>query len=436
MGGLALLAKECGHEVSGSDKDIYPPMKDQLSNAKIPVEIGFSIEPAKAADLTLIGNAISRGNLVVEYLLEHQLPFLSGPEWLYTTYLKNRWVLAVAGTHGKTTTTSMLAWILETNGFNPGFCVGGIPNNFGVSARYGSSPYFVIEADEYDTAFFDKRSKFIHYRPKTVILNNLEYDHADIFPDMAAIARQVRFFLRTVPQTGRIVYANEKALTVLLKEEKWSEHVSVGGMSGEWQVKLLDPAGQAFNVLRQGQVQGAIEWELFGEHNAQNALSALVAAEHIGISPKASCKALHTFKGVKKRLELKAERNGITLYDDFAHHPTAIKATIKALRAKIGQNKRILVILELGTNTMRSGEYTPVLADALTGANAIYFYFDRPLLWKVEEVTKKCRVLAHGYQEPPPLLDALFKTLKPQDHILVMSNGTCGGIVEKIARLI
>lgn len=401
MGGLALLAKELGYEVTGSDKAAYPPMSDQLRAQGITIE-PYSIEALKAKDLIVIGNALSRGNLAVEYILEHRLPFTSGPEWLYQHILKNRWVLAVAGTHGKTTTTSMLAWILQHQGLSPGFLIGGVANNFGVSASLGEAPYFVIEADEYDTAFFDKRSKFLHYWPRTAVINNLEYDHADIFPDLTAIQKQFRYFLRTVPKNGRVIYFKQPSIEAVLKQEPYVETIA------------LEPSQMNFTL----------ECGLFGEHNTQNAFAAMVAAEQVGVSREKSIEALKEFKGVKRRLELKAEHNGMCVYEDFAHHPTAIQATLQALRTKVGKDKRIIATVEVGTHTMSLGQHKEALQRALMAADEVHLYATRSLGWDLHSI-----VGAKVHEDIGKIAKMITENLKAQDQIIVMSNGKSDELV-------
>lgn len=337
MGSLAVLAKELGHRVTGSDANVYPPMSTQLQAQGIELMQGYDpahLEPAP--DLVVIGNALSRGNPAVEHVLNKGLPYVSGPQWLADHVLQGRWVLAVAGTHGKTTTTSMLAWVLEHAGMSPGFLIGGVPQNFGVSARLGGTPFFVVEADEYDSAFFDKRSKFVHYRPRTAILNNLEFDHADIFPDLAAIERQFHHLVRTVPGEGLIIRPSaEKALERVLGMGCWTP-VQTTGEGGQWQARLLAEDGSRFEVLFDGIVQGEVDWPLTGLHNVANALASLAAARHVGVVPSQGAAALSEFRNVKRRMEKVAEVRGVTLYDDFAHHPTAIATTLDGLRKQVG----------------------------------------------------------------------------------------------------
>ncbi len=355
MGSLAVLAKEAGHRVTGSDANVYPPMSTQLEAQGIELTQGY--DPAQldpAPDLVVIGNALSRGNPAVEYVLDQGLPYVSGPQWLAEHVLQGRWVLAVAGTHGKTTTTSMLAWVLEHAGMSPGFLIGGVPQNFGISARLGGTPFFVVEADEYDSAFFDKRSKFVHYRPRTTILNNLEYDHADIFPDLAAIERQFHHLVRTIPSSGLIIHPiAETALVRVLQMGCWTP-VQTTGAGGQWQARLLAEDGSRFEVRFDGEVQGTVNWELTGQHNVANALATLAAARHVGVVPAMGVAALSEFRSVKRRMEKVAEVRGVTVYDDFAHHPTAIATTLQGLRARVG-GERIIAVIEPRSNSMKLG---------------------------------------------------------------------------------
>ncbi|MCR4300768.1 MAG: UDP-N-acetylmuramate:L-alanyl-gamma-D-glutamyl-meso-diaminopimelate ligase, partial [Sulfuricaulis sp.] len=354
MGSVALLARDLGHEVTGSDAKVYPPMSTQLAAQDIRLMEGYEAAHLDSAkpDLVIIGNALSRGNALVEAVLDRGLRYTSGPQWVAENVLPGRWVLAVAGTHGKTTTAGMLAWILDYAKLSPGFLIGGVPENFGLSARLGDVPFFVIEADEYDTAFFDKRSKFVHYRPRTAVLNNLEYDHADIFPDLAAITSQFHHFVRTVPRTGLLVVnGRDENLSNLLAMGCWTPVEQFGSEHG-WQAVARNPEASRFQVLFNKQDQGEVTWDLFGGHNMANALCAMAAARHAGVPVKTALAALGKFRNVKRRLELRGTVRGISVYDDFAHHPTAIMATLEALRARVGQ-ARILAVLELRSNTMR-----------------------------------------------------------------------------------
>ena len=424
MAGMAVLARALGHRVSGSDQGLYPPMSTQLTEQGIEAHEGYDATAlASAPDCVVIGNALSRGNPLVEAVLDRDIPYTSGAQWVAEHVLRGRWVLAVAGTHGKTTTASMLAWILEYAGLDPGFLIGGIPTNFGVSARLTESRFFVIEADEYDTAFFDKRSKFVHYRPRTAILNNLEYDHADIFPNLEAIQRQFHHFIRTVPASGRVIAnANDPRLKDTLALGCWTP-VDYFGPTGDWRAELLVPDGSRFNVIRHGKTLGEVRWALYGAHNVENALAALAGAEHAGVPAEHGMAALRSFHNTKRRLEICGEASGIIVYDDFAHHPTAIQATIAALRARVGK-ARIVAALEPRSNTMRLGVHKEALADSLEGADAALLLRPPGLPWDLEQVAVQSRGRARVYDSTAALLDVLAHELKPGDHVLLMSNGS------------
>ena len=377
MGGLALLARELGMTVSGSDANVYPPMSDQLAAAGINVSEGYEpkhLQPEP--DLVVMGNAMTRGNPSVEYVLNKGLPYVSGPQWLSQHVLQGRWVLAVSGTHGKTTTSSLLAWILEHAGMSPGFLIGGVPDNFGETARLGKTPFFVIEADEYDTAFFDKRSKFVHYLARTLVINNLEFDHADIFDDLAAIQKQFHHLIRTVPSEGLIISPQEKAIDQVLAMGCWTPRQSLGNES-DWQATLLKNDGSEFEVSFAGKT-GTVNWSMLGQHNVNNALAAIAAAHHVGVTVAHACEALSAFAGVKRRLELRGEVDNIRVYDDFAHHPTAIATTIAGLRAKIG-NKKLVAVLEPRSNTMKMGVHQDALAQSLIQADRVLLLQDSDL---------------------------------------------------------
>ena len=439
MGGVALLARDLGHSVTGSDARIYPPMSTQLEAQGIRLLEGY--EPAHLdavkPDLVVIGNTLSRGNPLVEAVLERGLAYISGAQWVAEQALRGRWVLAVAGTHGKTTTAGALAWILEHAGLKPGFLIGGVPENFGVSARLGSEPFFVIEADEYDTAFFDKRSKFVHYRPRTAVLNNLEYDHADIFPDLEAIRRQFHHFLRTVPGNGRvIVNAQDKHLAEVLELGCWSpveyfgaapknpaaaRHADEHALAG-WSALPLNAEASRFKVLLDGAEQAEVSWGLIGTYNMLNALAALVAARHAGVPPAQAAAALKEFRSIKRRLEVRGVARGITVYDDFAHHPTAIAATLEALRARVG-DARILTVLELRSNTMRMGVHRDTLGAALGLADRALLLRPAGLNWNVERVTQALDGRGQVYATVEAILDALALEARAGDHVLIMSNG-------------
>ncbi len=431
MGGIAQIARALGHQVTGSDTGVYPPMSTQLEQAGIKLMEGYDpghLDPAP--DMVVIGNALSRGNPEVEQVLNRGLPFTSGPQWLADNVLRDRWVLAVAGTHGKTTTSAMLAWILEDAHMAPGFLVGGVPRNFGVSARAGHSPFFVIEADEYDTAFFDKRSKFVHYRPRTLILNNLEFDHADIFDDLAQIQRQVHHLVRTVPGDGLIILPGaDKALGGVLRMGCWTPVTSIGAGS-DWSAELLAPDGSAFTVTLYGEDRGNVVWPLTGLHNVHNALAALAAARHAGIPVETAIDALSRFENVKRRMELRGVVAGITLYDDFAHHPTAIATTLDGLRKQVGK-KRILAVLEPRSNTMRLGVHKDELPDSLQKADLAFVYAPSDLGWDATELFA-AHPQAQVFDTTQAIVEKLRHEARPGDQILVMSNGGFEGIHERI----
>jgi UDP-N-acetylmuramate: L-alanyl-gamma-D-glutamyl-meso-diaminopimelate ligase len=430
MAGVALLARAQGHRVTGSDRALYPPMSTQLATHGIEVRDGYeAAHLTPAPDLVIIGNALSRGNAAVEQVLERGLHYTSGAQWLADAVLAGRWVLAVAGTHGKTSTAAMLAWILEDAGLKPGFLIGGIPENFGVSARLGEQPFFVVEADEYDTAFFDKRSKFVHYRPRTLILNNLEYDHADIFPDLAAIQRQFHQLLRTVPGSGLVVVnAADKNLAEVLAMGCWSQ-VEPFDAPGGFGAESLSPDASRFRVSWQGRDQGEVQWPLIGRHNMLNALAAIGAARHAGVPVASALTALRGFRNVKRRLEVIGEvRDGIRIYDDFAHHPSAIQATLAALRARVGA-ARIVAVLEPRSNTMRLGVHRDTLAPALAAADRVVLFRPPDLGWDLERVvTALGPDKARAVESIDALVDTLAAELRAGDQVLIMSNGGFGGL--------
>ena len=431
MGGIALLARETGHQVTGSDDNVYPPMSTMLAEQGVDIMQGYKVEHlAQPADSIVVGNFMKRGLPVVEHMLNQNLVYTSGPQWLYENILRERWVLAVAGTHGKTTTSSMLAWILEYAGLKPGFLIGGVPENFGVSARLGDSAFFVVEADEYDTAFFDKRSKFVHYHPRTVVLNNLEYDHADIFPDIQAIQTQFHHLIRTVPSEG-LVIANgiEASIRDTLAKGCWTPVETFA--QGDWQAELIQADGSEFEVLYQGAVQGTVQWDLLGEHNVNNALAAIAAARHVGVAPIQAIAALAEFKGVKRRMQVRGTVRNVTVYDDFAHHPTAITTTLAGLRAKVG-HARIIALLEPRSNTMRMGSHKAQLAQALQAADAVYLYQPAGLDWNLAEVVAEIGEKAQLLTSIDALVSSVAQQAQAGDHILVMSNGGFGGIHDKL----
>ena len=441
MGGLAVLAKEAGHKVTGCDANVYPPMSTQLRAQGIELIEGYgqhqlSLQP----DLYVVGNVVSRGNSLMETIMNRGLPYMSGPQWMGEYILHDKWVLAVAGTHGKTTTASMLAWILEQAGYNPGFLIGGVPLNFGISARLGGTtaeaPFFVIEADEYDTAFFDKRSKFIHYRPRTTILNNLEYDHADIFPDLAAIETQFHHLIRTVPAIGRII-ANgaEESLKRVVARGCWSEVEWFNDASPEsW--GMVEHDDGRFDVYHKGQRQGTVNWYLTGAHNRWNAVAAIAAARHTGVPPTQAIDSLSTFQNVKRRMEVRGVVNNITVIDDFAHHPTAIATTVEGLRRKLGHS-RILAVLEPRSNTMKLGTMKSALPGSLSEADLVFGFGAKgegkeALGWDLAAALAPLGEKARAFDDLSTLVEAVASAAKPGDSILVMSNGGFGGIHQKL----
>lgn len=428
MGGIAAIAKSLGHTVTGSDVNVYPPMSTQLESLGIELTVGFDIAQFNPQpDLVIIGNALSRGNTAVEYVLDRNIPYVSGPQWLLENVLKDRWVLAVAGTHGKTTTSSMLAWILEYSDLHPGFLIGGIPQNFAVSARLGESPFFVIEADEYDSAFFDKRSKFVHYRPRTVVLNNLEFDHADIFDDLAAIQKQFHHLIRSVPNNGLVLVPQaDQNLTRVLDMGCWTPVQFYGK---DWQLGKVADDGSEFEVVFKGESLGQVRWALLGQHNINNAMMAIAAARHAGVPTTIAVEALSHFVNVKRRMEVKAVVNGITLYDDFAHHPTAIETTLKGLRAKVG-DQRILAVLEPRSNTMKMGIHKDSLAQSWSEADQVFIFEPSNLSWSMDELLAQSTITALLYKDMNILIKSIVAYAKPGDHIVVMSNGSFGGIHE------
>ncbi len=449
MGSLAQLAKALGHHVTGSDTNVYPPMSTQLEAAGFVLIEGFDpaqLEPAP--DLVIVGNAMSRGNPAVEAMLDKGLPYTSGPQWLCDHVLQDKWVLAVAGTHGKTTTSTMLTWILEYANMAPGYLIGGVPKNFDCSARLGETPFFVVEADEYDSAFFDKRSKFVHYRPRTLVLNNLEYDHADIFPDLAAIQRQFHHLVRTVPASGLIVSPqNDIKLEQVLEQGCWSEQQQfaildslqmlpdVSADSPDWLAQPTSVDGTAFVVYERHALQwrkaGVVNWSQTGEHNINNGLAALIAAHHVGVTPEVACAALSEFAGVKRRMEVLGKIGNITVYDDFAHHPTAIKTTLAGLRAQVGA-ERIVALIEPRSNTMRMGLHRASLAQACVDADDVLWYQPEGLNWDLDDVVNHSPVPAKVCHDLASLQNDAIQLTKQGGHIVIMSNGGFGGLHQKL----
>ena len=432
MGGIAAIAKALGHQVTGSDANVYPPMSTQLEQLGIELTQGWDpaqLEPAP--DLVIIGNALSRGNAAVEHVLNTNLRYTSGPQWLAEQVLHDRWVLAVSGTHGKTTTSTMLAWILDYAGLKPGFLIGGIPQNFDCSARLGESPFFVIEADEYDTAFFDKRSKFVHYRPRTLVINNLEYDHADIFPDLAAIQRQFHHLLRMVPANGLVLAPEDTpAVKQTLDMGCWSERQSYGSA---WQAELLTADGSRFALYYQQQKLGELSWQLSGQHNVDNAVMAIAAARHAGVPVAIALEALARFVAPKRRMELKADIADIRVYDDFAHHPTAISTTLQGIRNKVG-GQRVLAVLEPRSNTMRMGVHQAALPLALALADQVYLYEPANANWSLDALARALAPKASLSRDIDALVQLLADQAMPGDSIVIMSNGGFGGIHDKLIK--
>lgn len=433
MGSLAVLAKELGHQVTGSDVNVYPPMSTQLEAQGIELIEGFDpaqLEPAP--DMIIVGNAMSRGNPCIEYMLDRGLRYTSGPQWLSEHLLQDKWVLAVAGTHGKTTTATMLAWLLEYANMEPGFLIGGVPKNFDRSARVGGSPFFVIEADEYDTAFFDKRSKFVHYRPRTVILNNLEFDHADIFDDLAAIQRQFHHLVRIVPENGQVILPNnELALEEVLEQGCWTPvvrtaltekdlNVIVDGV--QWQARLLTDDGSRFEVLHDGVSVGVVSWSMTGLHSVNNGLMALVAARHVGVQTGHGIEGLCRFGGVKRRMELIGEIGSVKVYDDFAHHPTAIETTLQGIRAQVG-DAPVIAVIEPRSNTMRMGLHREQLAASTAMADMVYWYQPDGLDWSLDDLISASPVPATLATSTGQIIESVCAAIRPGSHVVIMSNG-------------
>ncbi|MDO4427083.1 MAG: UDP-N-acetylmuramate:L-alanyl-gamma-D-glutamyl-meso-diaminopimelate ligase [Moraxella sp.] len=437
MGSLALLARELGHTVTGSDQNVYPPMSTQLENAGIQLMQGYDRSHLQnpTPDLVVVGNAMKRGIDAVEYLLDSGLAYTSGPQFLADYILQGKHTLAVAGTHGKTTTSTMLAWVLDFAGLNPSFLIGGVPLGFPQSARLTNSPYFVVEADEYDSAFFDKRSKFVHYRPKTAILNNLEFDHADIFDDLAAIQKQFHHLVRTIPSQGQIIYpVSETSIDEVLAMGCWSPVVRTGldGDNADLTARLLRDDGSYFEVLQNGKTVGTVNWQMTGKHNVMNALSVIGAALHIGIEMAVACEALSKFAGVKRRMELIGNVGGVEIYDDFAHHPTAIATTLDGARKKVGKRK-IWAIIEPRSNTMKLGVYQSQLAPSASLADSVIWYEPVGLDWSVKNAIGNIdgQMVMNDIDE---IVGHLADNVGADDVVIVMSNGGFGGIHDKIVQ--
>ncbi|MFC3150686.1 UDP-N-acetylmuramate:L-alanyl-gamma-D-glutamyl-meso-diaminopimelate ligase [Litoribrevibacter euphylliae] len=434
MGGLAQIAKQLGHKVTGSDANVYPPMSDQLIAAGIELIEGFDASQLDSKpDLVVIGNAMSRGNPCVERILNENIPYTSGPQWLGDHLLRDKWVLSVAGTHGKTTTSSMLTWVLECAGFEPGFLIGGVPQNFGISARVGKSDFFVIEADEYDSAFFDKRSKFVHYHSNTLLINNIEFDHADIFRDLEAVKTQFHHAVRTVPSNGMVIsQASEANVLDVLSRGCWSDQntIAIDGQSADWQTLLVNPDGSAFDVLFQGETVARVEWGLLGMHNVSNALGVFAAARSIGILPDVVADALASFKNVKRRLEIRGQVNGVTVYDDFAHHPTAIQLTLEGVRSRVGEQP-IIAVLEPRSNTMKMGVHNELLESCVRSADRSYWYQADNLKYQLSDFLgeKPHNIVTKDLDD---LVLQVCAAAKPGTHIVCMSNGSFDGVHQKL----
>ncbi len=443
MGSLAILAKQLGYQVSGSDQHVYPPMSTQLEQQGIKLNEGYnSAHLQDKPDMIVIGNTCSRGNPAVEYVLNEGLAYCSGPQWLAEHVLQGRWVLAVAGTHGKTTTTTMLSWILENAGLQPGFLIGGVPKNFDASARLGEQKYFVIEADEYDSAFFDKRSKFIHYKPRTVVMGNLEFDHADIFPNLEAIQTQFHHLVKLIPQNGLIISPSENEnLEAVFEKGSWAPHenFSIGeNPNADWQVSLVQEDGSRFLVKHQSQ-EAEVNWSLLGQHNIQNAVAAIAAAAHVGVSLQQSCDALAEFSGVKRRMEELDNINDIRVYDDFAHHPTAIKTTLDGKRAALdannhGQKERLIAVIEARSNTMKMGYHQNTLADSLRAADKVYWYKNADTKLDLDAIASSCDSDFTVLESVDTLIESLVEESQAGDHIVIMSNGGFEGFHRRLCK--
>jgi UDP-N-acetylmuramate: L-alanyl-gamma-D-glutamyl-meso-diaminopimelate ligase len=437
MGGIAAIAKQMGFRVSGCDANVYPPMSTQLAQLGVELKSGYLVEHLDdEPDLVIVGNAMARGNVMVEYILDRKIAYTSGPQWLLEQVLKDRWVLAVSGTHGKTTTSSMLTWILQYAGMEPGFLIGGVPQNFDCSARLGNAPFFVIEADEYDTAFFDKRSKFVHYRPNTLVINNMEFDHADIFHDISDIQRQFHHLVRMVPNNGLILSPkNEAAITETLAMGCWTPTeysvVEAEKFLG-WHAKKCIADGSEFIVSFKGVIQGRVNWSLIGDFNIDNGLMAIAAARHAGVPSKIAIEALTSFINTKRRLELKGEVNQVRVFDDFAHHPTAIAKTLAGVRANVGSRRRVMAILEPRSNTMKSGVHKDTLAKSLSDADMVFVYQGEQVKWSVDALIADCVQPCFVSQDIRQLVTNIVANAQAGDTLVVMSNGGFGGIHEKL----
>ena len=459
MGGIARLAIELGHTISGSDQNTYPPMSTQLAELGVTLCEGYAANNIPSnTNIVIVGNTISRTNPELEWVLDHNIAYTSGAQWLSENVLRQKWVLAIAGTHGKTTTSSLLAWILDYCGYQPGFLIGGVPENFGISARLGSSDFFVIEADEYDTAFSDKRSKFLHYHPKTLVINNLEFDHADIFSDLGAIQTQFHHLLKILPQRGQLIFnGNEAAVNTVIEKGCWSEQKTFTVLSEmteyvtdadaseeiavettietteeittDWQIKPVTKDGSKYAIHHDNK-EFIGEWELIGEHNLNNAISAVAAAHHVGVPIAQACEALSGFKSVKRRLELSAQVANINVYDDFAHHPTAIEKTITALRNRVGE-QRVIAVIEPRSNTMRMGVHKDSLARATELADIVCYHIPNSMGWQPDELDQQTTAI---FDNVSALIQFLCHTAHANDHILIMSNGSFDNIHLRLAQ--
>ncbi len=434
MGSMAVIAREMGFKVTGSDQNIYPPMSTYLESEGIEIIQGFELDQlALKPDIFIIGNTMKRGEPIIEAILNQQLSFMSGPQFLEEMLLKKRWVLAVAGTHGKTTTSSMLAWVLDYAGYEPGFLIGGIPQNFGVSSRLGKSDFFVIEADEYDTAFFDKRSKFVHYWPRTLILNNLELDHVDIFEDLAAIQKQFHHLIRSIPGEGLLVtHEGDANLDAVLEKGLWTPKISFG-KQGDYTYSLIHSDASAFRVFCHNQVVGEVHWAIMGEFNIENALAVIAAAKHVGVLEKIACEALSQFISPKRRMEIRGVTRGVTVYDDFAHHPTAIAKTIQALRNKVGA-ERIVAVFEPRSNSMKLGQFQHDLKNAMQEADQIFLYEPPHLAWSVKSAFSNSKTPYFIARDIDVIVSEIKSYIGAGDHVLIMSNGSFSGIHEKLLK--
>lgn len=426
MAGLAQIAQQAGFKVTGSDEHVYPPMSTQLEQCGIEILPQDALQSLNSRpQQVIIGNALSRGHPAVEFVLSENIPYTSGPQWLHEHVLQHRWVLAVAGTHGKTTTSSLIAWILDFAKLEPGFLIGGVTNNFSSSARLGQAPFFVIEADEYDSAFFDKRSKFMHYNPKTLILNNLEYDHSDIFPNLAAIEQQFHYGVRLVPNNGLIIRGQDAAIDRVMAKGVWTPQQI---LHQDWQAREVAPDGSAFQVYFRNEAVGQVRWSLLGEHNVHNGLAAIAAAAHVGVSPTVSIAALAQFAGIKRRLEVRGCVRDITVYDDFAHHPTAIQTTLQGLRRKVGR-ERIIAILDFASYSMRTGEHQNTVVPAVQTADHSYFAKPAGCTWPIETLAQET---IQVYDATQSIIDEVVAHAQPKDHIVVMSNRGFEGIHQRL----